>query len=148
MTLVTFIRLLLYHAKLLIIIPLIFIILIIFLMKDEKRNYATSTTIYTGFASGQTVQNEKRDFFLIKTKFDNLFENIKSRTTREEIVLRTLAFYLTQESIPEKDMSADLQQHFNQLIPVKLHEKLVVKNNKELTYQNLNNYYKRSWWLC
>ena len=144
MTLVAFIRLLLYHAKLLIIIPLIFIIFIIFLMKDEKRNYATSTTIYTGFASGQTVQNEKRDFFLIKTKFDNLFENIKSRTTREEIVLRTLAFYLTQESIPEKDMSTDLQQHFNQLIPVKLHEKLVVENNKELTYQNLYYYYKSS----
>ena len=85
--------------------PAIIVIVVLSFMKDENRNYLTTATIYTGFASGYSLKNnDRRDFYAIKTKFDNLFENIKSRTTREEIILKTLAYYLSQNKISKKDM--------------------------------------------
>ena len=75
--------------------PIIPVLLVLLFMKDNERNYITTTTIYTGFASGYSIKsNERSDFYAIKTKFDNFFESIKSRTTREDIILKTLA--LTQ----------------------------------------------------
>ncbi len=142
MTLVNFIRLLIYHFKILIAIPVIIFLLIFIFYRNEKLNYLTSSTIYTGFASGYTVNQEKRDFFLIKTKFDNLFENIKSRTSREEIILKTLAFYLSQDSISKRDMSLDNQLELNNLFTYEIVKKVVVKNNEEETYKKLNELYR------
>ncbi|MBL4593126.1 MAG: hypothetical protein JKX68_04825, partial [Flavobacteriales bacterium] len=125
--------------------PIIVVAMILIFMNDKQSNYVTTTTLYTGFASGYSLKNsERRDFYAIKTKFDNLFENIKSRTTREEIILKTLAFYLAQDTIIEKDMSAYNQVKFVALVPEKLLKKVVVKNNEFKTYENLSNYYKRN----
>ena len=125
--------------------PIIVVVMILIFMNDKQSNYVTTTTLYTGFASGYSLKNsDRRDFYAIKTKFDNLFENIKSRTTREEIILKTLAFYLAQDTIIEKDMSAYNQTNFVALIPEELLKKVVVKNNETKTYQNLSNYYKQN----
>ncbi len=119
--------------------------MVLFLMKDEPRNYLTTTTIYTGFASGYSLKNsERRDFYAIKTKFDNLFESIKSRTTREEIILKTWAFYLVQDSISKKDMSFENQLIFRELLSNKLRNKLVVSSNEEEVYNRLYNYYSKN----
>ena len=135
MSLLEFIRLLINHYKVLVIIPVVLMIMVLLLMDDNKRNYLTTTTIYTGFASGSSVEGDRRtDFFAIKTKFDNLFENMKSRSTREEIILRTLSFYLSKDVISEQDMSSDNQELLAEILPKEFTDQLVVKQNEEATY--------------
>ena len=144
MTLVQFIRLLKDHAVLLIMVPLLVSSSVYFFMDDSNRSYSTYSRVYTGFASGYSLQNNaQRDFYGIKTKFDNFFENTKSRSTREEVLLRTLAYYLSKDSISERDMSIDNQRLFNQVFTEKLKSKFVVKNSVENTYLNLVAYYHK-----
>ncbi|PCI96315.1 MAG: hypothetical protein COB15_10805 [Flavobacteriales bacterium] len=119
------------------------VVMVLLFMKDNERNYVTTTTIYTGFASGYSIKNNKKiDYYTTKIKFDNFFESIKSRTTREEIILKTLGFYLSQEEIFERDMSTKNQREFADLIPKELKSKLVVINNEDQTYKNLSRYYR------
>ncbi|NQY67759.1 MAG: hypothetical protein HRT72_08565 [Flavobacteriales bacterium] len=146
MSLLAFIRLLINHYKVLVIIPVVLMIMVLLLMDDNKRNYLTTTTIYTGFASGSSVEGDRRtDFFAIKTKFDNLFENMKSRSTREEIILRTLSFYLSKDVISEQDMSSDNQELLAEILPKEFTDQLVVKQNEEATYLKLYEHYHSSY---
>ena len=95
MTVIAFIRLLIGHLRILIITPIAVVLLVVLLTRGETKNYSTTATLYTGFASGYSINNKegRTDFFAIKTKFDNLFASIKSRSSKEEILLKTLAFF-------------------------------------------------------
>ena len=113
MTFLEFIRLIINHIKLIVLIPIIMTSLVFFLIKDSKKEYITKTSIYTGFASGYSIaSSDITDYNKIVTKFDNFFQNIRSRETREEVILKTLAFYLAKETIATKDMSLENQQDF------------------------------------
>ncbi len=64
----------------------------------------------------QEKQSLKRSwtnrFFLVQTKFDNLYANFRSRSNKEKMALKLLAFYLSQDTISEKDMSEVEQARF------------------------------------
>ena len=74
MTLLELIRLILRNKKAVIIIPLT-VMLIVFLSTSKKpMKYKSYTTVYTGFASGYSVENgekNKIDFHAINVAFDN-----------------------------------------------------------------------------
>jgi polysaccharide biosynthesis transport protein len=144
MTIVKFTRLLLNHLKLLLIAPIVVMIITFFLIYDSDKKYLSSSKVYTGFTSGNGINdNERKDFIYIKTKFSNFFENFKSRSTREEISLKTLAYYFSKDSISEKDMSLDNQLIFNKVFRKELIDSIAIKNNENKTYQNLSDlYYK------
>lgn len=143
MTIIQFIRLLKNHFWLLIATPVFAGLCMIIFIDDSSQSFSTSSKVYTGFASGYSIKNSaRRDYYAIKTKFDNFFENTKSRSTKEEIILKTLSYYLCLEQISPKEMSEDNQQIFSSTFTPELVQKFLVKNNQQKTYENLKAYYQ------
>ena len=90
------------HRKLLVAVPALFGMVAIYAVWNQKDNYESSSKIYTGFASGYSIKGKGRnDFYSVKTKFDNFFQTVQSRSIREEVALKTLAFYLSLQKINE-----------------------------------------------
>ena len=106
MSIIQFIRLFKNHIGIILIIPFSSAILVFLMVDDSDRSYATGSRFYTGFASGYSLDKEARkDYYSVKTQFDNFFESVRSRSTKEEILLRTLSFYLSKDVIEEREMS-------------------------------------------
>jgi polysaccharide biosynthesis transport protein len=144
MTLIKFVRLILDHLKVLIIAPLLVMLIIYIVFDDSNNKYLTSSKVYTGFASGYSINNnESKDYFTIKNKFSNFFENVKSRSTREEIILKTLAFYISKNKISEKDMMLNNQVILFDIFNESLVKKLAVKGDSSKTFKNLKTYYNQ-----
>jgi len=134
------------HYKVLLGAPIFVAFLVVVFLKDGEKSYLSSTTIYTGFASGYNITSGDRvDFFIIKTKFDNLFESFKSRTNREEIALRTLAYYLSKEQIDEKEMLFENQVIFNEIFTDEIKSEVQVLNKEQETYELLHEYYNQDY---
>ncbi len=95
MSLIDLIRLLIKNWLLLTVIPLILAATIFYLTRHDVKIYSSDTTVYTGIASGYTLQgNAEADFFATNNAFDNLLNLINSRQTREEVAVRLIASHL------------------------------------------------------
>ena len=138
MSLLRFIRLILDNIKLLIAAPLIVSALVYFLLHDQQKSYSSTTKVYTGFASGYSIgQDGSRDYFSIKTKFDNLFETLKSRNTKKEISLKTMAYYLAQDTIRENDLSRENQELFQSFFTEEKRKEIGCTKDVDENFQNL-----------
>ena len=74
------IRLIKNHLLLVIFLPLLIAVFVFFLTRNEKREYTANTLIYTGLASGYTIesgQNSRIDYFTVNNAFDNLINTVK-----------------------------------------------------------------------
>ena len=68
-----FIRLILKHKILLIVVPLLFGFLAIVLTSNPNREYYSETIIFTGIASGSSIEVGKRfNYLAANNAFDNL----------------------------------------------------------------------------
>lgn len=142
MTVIQFIRLLKNHFTLLLLIPLMISVTTYISMDESALNYTTASTVYTGFASGYSIKNNaRRDFYAIKTKFDNFFESAKSRSTQEEIILKTIAFYLSKDTIAEHEMLSENQVLFKEIFNQEIEKSTAIKNNVNQTFNNLSELY-------
>ncbi len=98
MKIIELIRLIRKHIVLLIISPLILAGLVIVLTLNTDFKYASETTLYTGIASGSSVEMDKTfNFFATNTAFDNLINVLKSRETQKEVAIRLLSQHLLLE---------------------------------------------------
>jgi uncharacterized protein involved in exopolysaccharide biosynthesis len=137
MSLIDLIRLLVKNWLLLTVVPVILAATIFYLTRKEVKIYSSDTTVYTGIASGYTLQgNTEADFFATSNAFDNLLNLINSRQTREEVAVRLLASHLML-----KEHNPDLLSWSSY---VKLHEiisdslaKTLVADTKEKTVANI-----------
>ncbi|MEM6326116.1 MAG: hypothetical protein AAF791_03275 [Bacteroidota bacterium] len=94
MTLVQFLRLLRRHALLLTAVPVVLAAAAFWFTRDLPREYVASTTLYTGFVSGYSIDSEngsRVDYLTTQTAFDNLIQLIKSRETVERVALELIA---------------------------------------------------------
>jgi len=94
MSLVQFLRLLGRHAALLAALPVVMAAVVWWATRDLPREYAASTTLYTGFVSGYSIDSEsgaRVDYLTTQTAFDNLIQLIKSRETVERVAVELLA---------------------------------------------------------
>ena len=95
MNITNFIRLLLRNIVLLILTPIVLVGLVTYLTKTPSFKYASETKLYTGLASGSSVEQDKAfNYFASNTAFDNLISVIKSRETQQEVAIRLLAQHL------------------------------------------------------
>ena len=141
MTLIKFIRLVLDNLKLLIGAPVLVVTLVFFLFSESEKSYTTGAKIYTGFASGYSIADDgSGDYFGIKTKFDNLFQNVRSRNTKKDISLRVMAFYLSMDTISSRDMSYKNQEKFNKFFTQELKETIGISNDTEANFNALKSY--------
>ena len=84
MSFIHFFRLILKNWKLLLLVPLALAASVYYFTRGQKKSYTSETVIYTGIASGYTLNgNNKADFFMTNNAFDNLLSLISSRETKE-----------------------------------------------------------------
>ncbi|WP_428657807.1 GumC family protein [Runella sp.] len=99
MTFHRFIRLLKENILWLILFPLVTAGTVFYFTRSPKKTYTSKTTIYTGFASGYSIQSVNKtggsvDFSSIVNAFDNLLTTLNSSETTRQIALSLLAEHL------------------------------------------------------
>lgn len=140
MNLLQFIRLILRNISIVTIVPLAMAITILIGTINSPDNYKSSTTIYTGFASGYSIENGEKakiDFHDINISFDNLINIIKAKETKEEIALRLLAHHIFLNKKADKTISQVNLDRLSEIISTDLINKVLDKKSEEKTYSNL-----------
>jgi succinoglycan biosynthesis transport protein ExoP len=95
MKLIEFIKLILKHKVAFIAIPTFVGILAVLLTNNPKHSYYSETKLYTGLASGSSIEMDKSfNYFATNIAFDNLINIINSRETQEEVAIRLLSQHL------------------------------------------------------
>ena len=143
MNIITVLRLLIRHIKLLVIIPLVLGAMTFYLTRDMPQKYSSKAVIYTGIASGYSIESQENtrvDFFGTNNAFDNLIGTIKSRKTQEEVALRLLAQHLLLEKGCPEVLSQVNFNKLNKLVPEEI-KRLVKGKSKEEAVKNLTSLY-------
>ncbi|MEM8998921.1 MAG: hypothetical protein AAGB24_01550 [Bacteroidota bacterium] len=132
-----FVRLLLRHVGLLMAVPIVLASLVFYLTKDQPKVFHSKARVYTGIASGSTIEldNTKLDFRATNTAYDNLLNLIKARTTIETVALKLFTQHMALDSANTKIISHEKYQALMQIVPDEV-KALVVKGNPEKTYIN------------
>jgi Uncharacterized protein involved in exopolysaccharide biosynthesis len=95
MSIINFIRLIRKHIVLLIVAPIFLAILVLILTRNPNYKYSSETTLFTGIATGSSVEMDKSfNYFVTNTAFDNLINVVKSRNTQQEVAIRLLSQHL------------------------------------------------------
>ncbi len=134
-----FVRLLLRHVTLLVIVPVILAVLVFQATKNEPKIYNSKARVYTGIASGSTIEldNTKLDFRATNTAYDNLLNLIKARTTVETVALKLFAQHMSLDSANPKIISREKFLKLMGDVPDEV-KALVVKGDAAKTYENFN----------
>lgn len=113
MKIIEFIRLIRKHLVLLVLVSALTAILMMMLTRDPKFSYVSKTTLYTGLATGSTVEMDKTyNYALTNTSFDNLINIIKSRETQQNVAIRLLSQHLM---LPGPDPKYISEKSYNEL---------------------------------
>ena len=95
MKVIEIIKLVKKNLVILLFTPLVLATLVAYMTRKPTYTYSSETTLYTGIASGSSVEMDKTlSFFATNTAFDNLINVIKSRETQQEVAIRLLAQHL------------------------------------------------------
>ena len=101
MTFNHFIRLLKENILWLILFPLVTAGTVFYFTKGTKKTYTSKTTLYTGIASGYSIQSVNQsgslDYSSVLNAFDNLLTTLGSNETVRQISLHLLAQHLQLE---------------------------------------------------
>ncbi|MEM9678860.1 MAG: hypothetical protein AAF901_00940 [Bacteroidota bacterium] len=115
---IDFIKLILKHKTILIVVPLIFGLLAVVLTSNPKRTYYSQTMLYTGIASGSSIEMDKQfNYLAANNAFDNLINTITSRDTQEEVAIRLLSQHLLLKEPNHKFISEEAFEELQELLP-------------------------------
>ncbi len=144
MSIVQILKLLLRNLKLLIGLPLVLSITIWYFTRHQKKVYSSETVVYTGIASGYTLNGSaKADFFATSNAFDNLLTIINSRETKEEVAISLLSSHLFLKKHDPDVLGWDAYDNLKKLIPDSIKRKLV-KSTFEETKMYVTSYMQKS----
>jgi polysaccharide biosynthesis transport protein len=130
MKVIDILRLLAKNLVLLILTPIVLAVLVSYLTRKPTYSYSSETTLYTGIASGSTVEMDKSlSFFATNTAFDNLINVVKSRETQQEVAIRLLAQHLMLENYNPKYISKQSFQNLRKTTPDYIYKLIVKKGN-------------------
>jgi uncharacterized protein involved in exopolysaccharide biosynthesis len=143
MSLVHLIKLLLRNWKSLFFVPVLMAGSIYYLTRNEKKEFSTETVIFTGIASGYSLNGAKvADFFATSNAFDNLLTLINSRETKVQLGITLLAQHLLLNKHDPAELSWGAYDELHKLISDSLRNKLV-KVDLPMTVASINEYYGR-----
>ena len=133
----------------LILLPLFAVLVVIYQTRNMQRVYVVNTTIYTGIASGFTIETGleggKVDWGGVNNRIDNLISVIKSKATLRNVSMRLYAQQMMfGDSI--KDNNFITANNFRNLLRITPKEvkALIDKTSESRTLENLNSYEKAS----
>jgi polysaccharide biosynthesis transport protein len=139
-----FIKLLFHHALLVILVPLLVAGLVYYLTEGEEKTYSSTTSIYTGIASGFNfdMRQGEGDRFMVQSIFENVLTIMKSVDVKVEVAVKLIAQHLSQnpDEIDERVCSKKSLLELHNLIPEKVRRKVTVKGNMQATFDNLMNH--------
>ena len=133
----------------LIILPLFAALVAIYMTRNLRREYVVNTTIYTGIASGFTIESGveggRIDWGSVNNGIDNLLSIIKSKSTLRNVSIRLYVQHMIYGD-PQKDNNYILASNYRQLLLITPKEvkALIDKTSEEKTIENLNAYEKAS----
>ena len=109
--------------------------LVFYLTKEQPKKYTSKTKIYTGIASGSSIEvleNQRFDFFATNTAFDNLINIIKARNTIENVGLELFTQHMLLDEPDSKIISPEKYHNLMEIVPDSI-KKLVVKGDHQKT---------------
>lgn len=119
MKLSDFINLVRRHIILLLVTPVLLAGIVFILTKKLTSKYATETTLYTGIASGSSVEMDKSfNYQASNTAFDNLISIVQSRKTQQEVAIRLLAEHLMLAAYDPRYISKKSFDELQRITPV------------------------------
>lgn len=130
-------------------LPVAAMLIAIYLTRNLPRVYEVNTTIYTGVASGFTIETgesgTKLDWNSVNNGIDNLMSIIKSKATLREVSIRLYAQNMIYGN-PKEDNNYISAENYRKLIAItpKDVKNLIDKSSVEKTIENLNRYEKAS----
>ena len=132
----------------LIFLPLIATLLAIFFTRNQNFNFRASTTIFTGFASGYSIESGEKsnlDMNYVNNSMDNLMNIIKSKTTLERVSLRLYSEHMIYGD-KNRDNNTITKQNFLEIYnrTPNAVKKLIDKKSEAITLQRLEEYKKAS----
>ncbi len=130
MKIIDFVRLILKHLLLLLLVPVVLASMVILLTKNPTFEYSSQTILYTGIATGSSIEMDKTfNYQASNAAFDNLINIINSRETQEEVAIRLLAQHLMLPEANPRYISKTFYDQLKNKVPADLY-KYVVKENK------------------
>jgi uncharacterized protein involved in exopolysaccharide biosynthesis len=122
MKIIEFIRLILRHLALLILVPLLLAVLVLLLTMNPSFEYSSQTVLYTGLATGSSIEMDKTfNYFATNIAFDNLINIINSRETQEEVAVRLLTLHLMLPEANPKYISKKLYDELKLKVPEEIY---------------------------
>jgi len=140
MTLVNIVRIAHNKLKWLIIFPLVLTFFVAIFTRNIQREYVSSTTVYTGLASGYDLADDgtkKVDNAAVNFAFDNLINTVKSRESIEETAIKLLAQHLLLEAPNQDILDEKGFKDLSQLVPKGERYKLVVAGDFDKTVNKI-----------
>ncbi|SFU46605.1 Uncharacterized protein involved in exopolysaccharide biosynthesis [Pustulibacterium marinum] len=136
-----FIRILMRHIALLIGVPILLATLVFFLTKNLPKVYDSKARVYTGFASGSSIELENTRLEISKTNiaYENLLNLIRSRTTLEEVSLKLFTQHMLTEKPEERIIGVQKLKDLREIVPQEVKD-LVVPGDFDATYSNFLTY--------
>nr|WP_315224024.1 hypothetical protein [uncultured Flavobacterium sp.] len=126
MKLIEFIKLILKHKVAFIVIPTFVGLLAVLLTSNPKHSYYSQTKLYTGLATGSSIEMDKSfNYFATNIAFDNLINIINSRDTQEEVAIRLLSQHLLLNKPNNKFISDKTFEELKADIPKEIYRYVV-----------------------
>lgn len=146
MNIIEFIRLIIKHIRLLILAPIVLAVLVILLTINRNFKYSSQTMLYTGLASGSSIEMEKTfNYFATNTAFDNLINIINSRETQEEVAIRLLTQHLMLPKSNPRYISKKLYDEFKLKIPSNIYNYIEKSEGNDASkIDSIGTYYKKN----
>tara|TARA_R110001632_G_scaffold64960_3_gene154209 strand:+ start:3909 stop:6275 length:2367 start_codon:yes stop_codon:yes gene_type:complete len=139
MKLIEFIKLIVKHKVVLLMLPILIGLLAMLLTKNPNRKYYSQTMLFTGLASGSSIDMDKSfNYFATNIAFDNLINIVNSRETQEEVAIRLLSQHLLLEGPNERFISIENYNQLKSEIPKNIY-KYVIKSNRNKVSDNKEN---------
>ncbi|HVW95306.1 MAG TPA: hypothetical protein VHA56_05025 [Mucilaginibacter sp.] len=144
MNVIHYIKILLRYTTWLIILPVMCAVTVFFLTKNAKKKYTSSTTLYTGVASGYSItstEDERLDYFAVNNAFDNLLASAKSRETIQQVALQLLAEHLLLTKPDPQVLDAPGFENLQKIAGTALIAKARQLKDEQHVYDYLNRLY-------
>lgn len=127
MKVIEFIRLVRKHIVLLMSVSVLLAVLTTLMTRDPKLAYTSKTTLYTGLATGSTIEMDKAfNYSLTNTAFDNLLNIIKSRETQQDVAIRLLSQHLLLQAPDPKYISEKSYAELKRITPAYIYKYVAI----------------------
>lgn len=133
-------RLLVRQWLLLLMVPIVISAAAYYFIKDSPKSYNSTTTIYTGIASGYSLSgNAEADYSKTNIAYDNLTNLITARSTKEEVIYQLLGNHLWASSQQPELLSTKQYKGLEASLPSAIRQQLV-GNTLSATLENVRRY--------